>query len=80
MMLTIAHRFFIDPINAHQWWWALLVPLAFFISVAYKAVRLTSMGHYWRQVGMMTVQILLGLVGLAALSLVVVELIVPRIG
>jgi len=80
VIYTIAHRFFVDPIDAHTWWWALLVPLAVFISIAYKAVRLNSMAHYWREVGIMTVQILLGLMGLGLLSLVVVEVLVPLLG
>jgi hypothetical protein len=73
------YRPFIDPMNLHdQWWWTLL-PLALFISMAYKAVRLEDLGRYWKQTGLMTVQVVAGMIGLAAAVYLVVELVLPRV-
>lgn len=64
-VLEFPHRWFIDPLDLHTAWWVLIVPMAFFISMAYKAVRLATLEKYWSQVAMMTVQIILGLGALA---------------
>ena len=61
-------RPFIDPLELHQWWWLLLIPMAFGVAVVYKAVRVKTMDKYWQQVAIMTVQIVLGMVALAAAS------------
>ena len=48
---------FLEPINAFQtWWYLLLVPLAFGISVIYKALRLADLFPFWREVTIMTVE------------------------
>lgn len=77
--LTLAWRPFLDPLNLHSYWYLLLIPLALGISVAYKAVRVRSMKGYWRQVGMMTVQIVAGIVGLGALSYFLLMVVIPRL-
>jgi hypothetical protein len=59
------YRPFIDPIDAQSYWFALLIPLALGIAIAYKAVRMPDMNGYPRQVLFMTVQIILGMVALA---------------
>ncbi len=59
------YRPFIDPIDAQPYWFALLIPLAIGIAIAYKAVRLTDMQGYARQVAVMAVQIVLGMIALA---------------
>ena len=76
---------FIDPLqipgfDLQQNWWLTLIPLALFVSMAYKAVRLPELTSYWRQVALMTAQILVAMVALAAAIYVLVELIVPRLG
>jgi len=68
-----SYRPFIDPINAHHWWWALIVPLALLTAVAYKAVRLPTLERYWREVALMSVQVLLGMAALAATLWLLVE-------
>jgi hypothetical protein len=70
-VLEFSHRWFIDPLDLHAAWWVLLLPMAFFIAMAYKAVRLTSLDRYWSQVAMMTAQIILGLGALALGFLIV---------
>lgn len=77
-MTGLAYVPFLTPVNFfHERWYLLAVPLALLISMAYKAMRTTRWDRYWRQVGMMTVQILLGMIGLAVGLLVLVEWVVP---
>ncbi len=61
-----AYRPFIDAIDVHRWWFFLLIPIAFLVSMGYKAVRMHELKGYPRQVLMMTVQIVVGMVLLAA--------------
>jgi hypothetical protein len=62
------YRPFIDPLELHQWWWLLLIPMSFGVAVVYKAVRVKTMDKYWQQVLIMTIQIVLGMLALAAAS------------
>lgn len=83
-LLTLAAagpwRPFLDPLNAHAYWYALLIPISFFISVAYKAVRLKTLTGYWTAVVVMTVQIVLGMIALAAAFYVLVQVYPKLIG
>jgi hypothetical protein len=72
----LAWRPFIDPLDAHGTWYLLLLPLVFFISMVWKAVRLPSLENYWRQVLMMTAQGIVGLVALALTSYLLVQVYV----
>jgi len=79
------HRLLIDPLhlswlNLHDNWWLTLVPMAFFISMAYKGVRLTDLSRFWPQVLLMTAQIVVAMMGLAAAIFVFVEVLVPLFG
>lgn len=71
---------FLDPLDLQRGWWALLVPLAVLISIAWKAVRVSSFRAFWRPVLVMSTQIVLAMVGLAVGAYVVVEVIVPALG
>lgn len=79
MIHLLAWRPFLDPLDLHEQWFLLLLPLALGISVAYKAVRLQTMEAYWRQVAMMTIQIVGGIVLLAIAAYVVIVVVLPRI-
>lgn len=72
---------FINPIDLHDHWWFTLIPLAFFISMAYKAIRIPNVDHfwptYWKQVAIMTAQVVGGMVLLAVAVFLIVEFIVP---
>lgn len=74
---------FIDPLPLHDGWWLTIVPMAFLISVAYKAVRVPETERYFaayaKQVALMTVQMVGGMVALATVVYMVVEVIVPRL-
>ena len=49
MLPTLAYIPFLMPINALQeWWYLLLLPLAFGISMIYKALRMPTLERYWR--------------------------------
>lgn len=79
LALTLAWRPFLDPLNLHEWWYGLLLPLALGISIAYKAVRVNDLRHYAKQVAVMTVQIVVAMIGLGIASYVLLILIVPRV-
>jgi len=69
---------FFSPINFFQTWWALLaLPLAFAISMTYKAMRYREYRNYWRQVALMTLQILLGMAVMMVALYFFVDKVVP---
>ena len=69
---------FVDPINVfHEWWYLLLIPLSFGISVIYRALKMRDLDRFWRAVAMMTVQIVLVMAALAVALVVLVELAIP---
>ena len=84
LALTLAYRPFLDPIpGVAHWWWLTIIPLAFFISMTYKAVRINSldnMRRYWRKVAVMTLQVIALMLALAAGLHIVVEFIAPAVG
>jgi hypothetical protein len=71
------YRPFIDPLEVHGWWWWMLIPMSLGIAVVYKAVRVRTVNERWapylREVGIMTVQIVVGMVMLVAASYALVE-------
>ncbi|MEM8834291.1 MAG: hypothetical protein AAGD00_00590 [Planctomycetota bacterium] len=80
MSTLLAYTPFLDPLPLHDWWWWTIIPMAFGVSVAYKAVRLADLRDFWRQALVMTVQIVGTLIGLAAGAFVLIELIATRLG
>lgn len=68
------YRPFLDPVDIHGAWWALLPVMAVFISLVYKAVKHKDLSTYWRAVGKMTLEIVGGMALLAVASYVVVEI------
>ncbi len=72
-------RPFVDPINAHRSWYLLLIPMAILITMVYKAVRLPELDRYWRQVAVMSVQIVLGIIALGAAIYLFIQFIAPLI-
>ena len=77
--VLLAYTPLIDPLNLHAAWFWLLIPLAVLIAMAYKAVRVPDMTLYWRQTALFAAQIILGIIGLYAFSLVVLNWILPVI-
>jgi hypothetical protein len=71
---------FLEPMpGASSYWWTYLLPLALFLSMAWKAVRLPKLDHYWRDVLSMTGQILAAVVALAIGLYVLVIVVMPRL-
>ncbi len=81
ILAAFQYRPFIDPIdvpfNIQPIWFLLVIPLCFFISMAWKAVRVPDLSTYWRQVVLMTAQSLILLLGLWVLALLVVMYVMP---
>ena len=78
MMLLADWIPFVSPMNWMQSiWYITLIPLAFGISMIYKAIRVTHLRTYWTQVGMLTIQIVLTIVLLAIALIVFVRFIIP---
>lgn len=74
-----AYRPFLDPIDAHKYWFLLIVPLAIGISFAYKAVRVSDLREFPRQLAVMTIQIILAMIGLGIAFYLFVQFVVPFI-
>lgn len=78
MTTFLAYIPFLHPINLfHEWWYLLIVPLSFGISVIYKAVRMPTLEGFWRQVIIMTAQIVLAMIGLAIALVILVVALIP---
>jgi hypothetical protein len=79
-LTMLAYRPILDPLPAHgPWWWLLLIPLAFGVSVVYKAVRAADLRRFWAQALGMTLQIVLVMGALGVALHVVVEWVLPRV-
>lgn len=72
-------RFFLEPLPIQDQWWLTLIPLALFVSIAYKAVRVRTFRGFWAQVLIMTLQIIVAMIALAVAIYLFVELIVPAL-
>lgn len=72
-------RPFIDPINIHDGWYWLLIPMAFGVAVVYKAVRMQELNRYWLQVAYLTAQIVIAMILLGAATYVIVIRFAPFI-
>lgn len=77
-MNLLAWTPFLTPLPFVQsaWLW-LLIPLVFGISMMYKAARADSLEKYWRQVAIMTLQVLAAFAGLALGFFILVQFVVP---
>ncbi len=79
---TLLHAWvpFLEPLpSAGRVWWLFLLPLSFFLAMAWKAVRLPRMDHYWRDVFSMTGQIIAGVAAIAVALYVLVIVIMPHL-
>ena len=77
-MGTLGYIPFVHPLTViHEWWYLLLIPLAFGIAVIYKAVRLPTLEHFWREVVIMTAQVVLAMIGLAIGLIILVNVLIP---
>lgn len=77
----LAYRPFLEPLPLPPGaWWLTIIPMALFISIAYKAVRRNSLNGFWKSTTIMAVQIVffIALAGFAVHA--VVEWAVPALG
>ena len=74
---TLGWRPFIDPMNAHDWWFLLIFPVALLVSLAWKAVRVDDVRQLPRAVGVMTVQVVLAMLGLGLAAYVGLVVVLP---
>jgi hypothetical protein len=78
MTSLISYIPFLHPISAfHTWWYLLIIPLSFGIAVIYKALRVHDLRDFWRQVAVMTSQIILAMIALAVSLVLLVQVLVP---
>jgi len=69
---------FLEPMNAMQpLWYVFLLPMAFGISVVYRALRESTYTTYWRSVLMMTGQIVFGISAIAVGFGIFVQFVIP---
>ncbi len=71
------YRPFLDPLDLHADWWLTAFPLVVLISIAYKSCRVGDLRQYWKHVGMMSVQLVLLLIAIAACTHALVEWVIP---
>lgn len=70
---------FIDPVQAHDAWYLMIVPMVIFIAVGYKAVRTRNMANYWREVLVFIIQVLGGMALLTLAFMILVNFLVPAL-
>jgi prolipoprotein diacylglyceryltransferase len=73
-LLAQGYRPFLTPLPVWDYWYALIVPLCFAVSVVYKAMRCKSMRDVPRQAALITLYILLAMVAAAVLLVVIVKI------
>lgn len=78
-MNLLAYTPFIDGLSIDKGSWLLLFPMAFGVAMAYKAVRVRDLTHYWKEVFKMTAQVCLAIIGLGMLTILVIGYALPRI-
>ena len=79
MNTLLAYTPFIDPINAFDGWFFLLLPLAILTALAYKAVRAPRQDVILKQAAMFALQIIGGIVGLYIFALITLKFVLPLV-
>lgn len=77
LAFVLAWRPFIDPMDAHAWWFLLLLPIAFLVSLAWKSVRIDNVKRLPRPVIVMTAQVVLAMLGLGLAAFVGLVVVLP---
>ena len=75
--MTLAYTPFIDALAIHDYWYLLIVPMAFFLALGYKAVRCPDMKKYPQAVISFTLQILFGLLFMAIAFTLIIGYLLP---
>ncbi|HEB61122.1 MAG TPA: hypothetical protein ENJ06_04785 [Phycisphaeraceae bacterium] len=70
----LAWRPFLDPVNGfYDYWWVLIIPLTLFVSVIYKAMRIGDLRRLPVESVMLSLQIMLGMLGLGLVIHIIAE-------
>jgi hypothetical protein len=78
MRVMLAWIPFMQPApGVPSYWWALVLPLAFLMSMTWKSIRQKDLQGYWPAVLRMSAQIVLGMVALFLALAIVVRVVVP---
>ena len=78
-LFTLSYTPFIDAMSIHSYWYLLIIPMAIFLAIGYKAIRCSNMKKYPREVMIFTIQILGGLALLAIVFTVVITMVIPML-
>lgn len=79
LFAVLAWRPFIDGLDLHDEWWLLIFPLAVFVAIAYKAVRMDDLRGYWIQVAILAAQIVLGMIALGGVIYILMVWLLPNL-
>lgn len=77
--VTLAYTPFIDALSIHDQWYLLIIPMVLFVAIGYKAVRVSDMKGYWRNVFVFVVQVLGVMAVLAIAFTLIVTVLVPML-
>ena len=75
MSLPLAFQLFLDPLPVWNYWPWLLIPLSIGVSIVYKSIKCKSMSTVPREAAGISLVILLGMAGAAAVLWGVVEIV-----
>jgi len=78
-LLTLAYTPFIDALSIHEQWYLLIIPMVVFVAIGYKAVRVSDMSGYWKNVFVFVVQVLGVMAVLAVAFTIVITMLVPML-
>jgi len=74
---VLAWRPFIDSIDAHSWWFLLLLPVALLVSLSWKSVRVDDIRGLPRAVGVMTAQVVAVMLALGFAAFIGLTVVLP---
>lgn len=70
----------LEPMHSAQTWWYLaVIPLSLGLSIVYKAMRVGEMSGYWREVAVMTIQIIAAAIIMGVGLNLFVQLVIPAL-
>lgn len=80
MTASLAWIPFLGPLpGVESWWMLLLLPLCFGIAAIHKAMRVPSLADYWRQVGVLSMQLVVGMAALGVGLFLLVQVVLPML-
>ncbi|MBC24654.1 MAG: hypothetical protein CMJ32_12175 [Phycisphaerae bacterium] len=83
MIIAEALTGWIPMIGPASWlqpvWWLLLIPMAWGLSMVYKAIRVVSFEGYWTAVLVMTLQIVIAMVAIGLGLMILIQFVLPML-